>query len=204
MQPGTILIINGTSSSGKTSLVRELQKRLDAPFLDAGLDRFLWMLPHRYLDRPLWDDVLGLADAAGETGHTLISGMHHAILALALSGNNVVADHVLVEPRWVAECAHLFASQPAYLIGLNCALEVLEQRELDRKDRTLGQARKQFGLVHAHGEYDLMVDSGVYSTQECAVQICDFLASGAAPQALRALDHRLNAPAGKENPHESI
>ena len=194
MQPGTILILNGTSSSGKTSLVRELQKRLDGPFLDAGLDRFLWMLPKRYLDRPLWDDVLGLADTAGETGHTLISGMQHAILALALNGNHVLADHVLVEPGWVAECAQLYAGLPAYLIGLHCPLETLEQREKDRKDRTLGQARKQFERVHAHGIYDLSVDTGAYSTDECAAQICRFLASGVPPRAFAELNRRLLAP----------
>jgi chloramphenicol 3-O-phosphotransferase len=194
MQPGTILMINGTSSSGKTSLVRELQKRLDGPFLDAGLDRFLWMLPGRYLDRPLWDDVLGLADTAGETGHTLVSGMHHAIQALALKGNHVLADHVLVEPRWLAECAHLYANLPAYLIGLYCPLEILEQREKERKDRTLGQARKQFERVHAHGLYDLRVDTGAYSTAECAAQICSFLASGEPPHAFAELDRRLFEP----------
>ena len=52
-QFGTILLLNGTSSSGKTSLVKALQTLLPEPFLDAGLDRFLWMLPKRYLDRPL-------------------------------------------------------------------------------------------------------------------------------------------------------
>jgi chloramphenicol 3-O phosphotransferase len=191
MQPGTILICNGTSSSGKTSLVRELQKRLDNPFLDAGLDRFLWMLPKRYLDRPLWDDVLGLADQAGQTGHTLISGMHHAILALALRGNHVIADHVLVEPRWVAECAQLFAGLPAYLIGVHCALEIVEQRELARKDRTLGQARKQFERVHAHGVYDFCVDTGVHDVEACAAQICDFLATRRQPRAFEELKRKL-------------
>ena len=191
MQPGTILILNGTSSSGKTSLVRELQKRLDEPFLDAGLDRFIWMLPKRYLDRPLWDDVLGLADQAGQTGHTLISGMHHAMLGLALRGNSIVADHVLVEPRWVAECAQLFAGLPAYLVGVQCALEILEQREVARKDRTLGQARKQFERVHAHGVYDFNVDTGVHSTEACAAQICAFLAARPRPRAFEELKRKL-------------
>lgn len=69
------------------------------PFLDAGIDRFLWMLPHRYLDRRLWDEVLGRATRAGPIGHQLMSGMHHAIAALSRAGNNVIADHVLVEPQ---------------------------------------------------------------------------------------------------------
>ena len=82
MQHGTILFINGTSSSGKTSLVHALQDCLDEPFLEAGIDKFIWMLPERYLERPLWDDILGLAVKAGPPGHTLVNGMHQAIQAL--------------------------------------------------------------------------------------------------------------------------
>ena len=79
----TIIFINGTSSSGKTSLLKLLQKNLPEPYLDMGIDKFIWMLPSRYLDRPLWDDVLGKAVQAGPVGWSLFSGMHHAIAAAA-------------------------------------------------------------------------------------------------------------------------
>ena len=64
-QPGTIVILNGASSSGKTTLLKLLQERLEEPYLNAGIDKFIWMLPERWLERPLWDDVLGLATTAG-------------------------------------------------------------------------------------------------------------------------------------------
>ncbi len=79
VKPSTVIILNGASSSGKSSLLKELQNTLDEPYLNAGLDKFLWMLPSRYLDRPLWDDVLGKADHAGITGHKLIYAMHRAV-----------------------------------------------------------------------------------------------------------------------------
>lgn len=186
---GTIILLNGASSSGKTSLVRALQDALDVALLDAGIDRFLWMLPKRYLRPPLWDEVLGRATEAGATGQALISGMHHAIAALAQAGNHVVADHVLVDPRWVDECARLFRDLPAYLIGVRCPLEILEQREQQRHDRTLGQARAQFDLVHAHGVYDLEVDTSLASPEQCAQQVIERLRAGP-PQALRALASR--------------
>lgn len=176
--PGTILVLNGTSSSGKSSLLRALQDSLAEPYLEAGLDKFIWMLPRRYLDRPLWDDVLGLADQAGESGHRLVTSMHLAIAALARSGQNVLADHVLVEPAWVQHSAQVFAGLPAYLIGVHCPLEVLEQRERARRDRTLGQARAQFGRVHAHGCYDLEVDTAREDVGRCVARIKEFLASG--------------------------
>lgn len=184
--PGTLILINGASSSGKTSLVRALQAALDEPYVDAGLDRFLWMLPSRYLDRPLWDDVLGLATEAGAVGNRLVSGMHHAIVALLRTGNNVVADHVLVEPAWLDQAAALFADLPAYLAGVRCPLPVLEARERARRDRTLGQARAQHALVHAHGLYDVEVDTSLDSPEACAAQIRARIAAGP-PEAFRRL-----------------
>jgi chloramphenicol 3-O phosphotransferase len=38
---GRILLLNGTSSSGKTTLVRALQARLADPWLEIGIDRFV-------------------------------------------------------------------------------------------------------------------------------------------------------------------
>ena len=166
-----IILVNGASSSGKTSIVRALQTALPTPFLDAGLDRFLWMLPGRYLKPPLWDDVLGLATEAGKTGHRLVHGMHRAIAALSQAGNCVVADHVLVEPEWVTDCANVLADLPAWLIGVRCPLPVLVERERSRGDRTLGQAAAQHERVHAHGFYDFEVDTSTMSPEACALAI---------------------------------
>ncbi len=140
-----------------------------------GIDRFIWMLPGRYLDRPLWDDVLGKALQAGPVGWSLFSGMHHAIAAAASRGNNILADHVFVEKAWVDECAALFAEMNAYLIGLQCPLEVLEKREKDRKDRTLGQARLQYEVIHKYTQYDLELDTSKLTSEECAEQIIERL-----------------------------
>ena len=172
MGHGTIIMINGTSSSGKTSLVHALQDLLEAPYIEAGIDKFIFMMPERYLDRPLWDDVLGLATKAGQTGLTLFAGMHQAIRALSLAGVNVIADHVLVEPDWASQCARLFADLPAYLVGVQCPLDVLEARERSRKNRTLGQARAQFEIIHKYARYDVEVDTSMLSPQECARKIC--------------------------------
>jgi chloramphenicol 3-O phosphotransferase len=169
--PGTIILLNGASSSGKTSILAELQNLLIEPYLNAGLDKFIWMLPNRYLDRPLWDDVLGLADRAGVAGHILVAGMHQAIAALARCDNNVVADHVLVEKSWLRDCVLQLAGLPAFLVGIRCPLEILEQRERSRKDRTLGQARLQHEIVHAHAVYDLEVDTSLFTPRECAEKI---------------------------------
>jgi chloramphenicol 3-O phosphotransferase len=135
----------------------------------------------------LWDDVLGLASEAGAMGHRLAHGMHRSIAGLSQCGLNVLADHVLVEPGWVDDCAQAFAGLPAHLIGIRCPLDVLEQRERDRRDRTLGQARLQFERAHANGVYDFEVDTSIASVEECARRIADYLNSGAEPLAFEQL-----------------
>jgi chloramphenicol 3-O phosphotransferase len=192
MEKGTVILINGTSSSGKTSIVHALQELLAEPYLEAGIDKFIFMLPERYLERPLWDEVLGLADHAGPAGHALVAGMHQAIAALSRAGINVIADHVLVEPGWAQECARLFAELPSYLIGVQCPLDVLEGRERSRKNRTLGQARAQFEVIHKYARYDLEVDTSVLSPEEAACAIQRRLQTP--PQAFRRLQE--DAPAG--------
>lgn len=191
MNFGTVIILNGTSSSGKTSIVRALQNVLEKPFLEAGIDKFIWMLPGRYLAQPLWDDVLGRASEAGVYGHRLVLGMHRVIEALSRSGIDVIADHVLVEDRWWRDCAELFSALPAYLVGVRCPLGIVEQWEKNRLDRTWGQARVQYGVVHGLGIYDHEVDTSQFTPEECALQIKSMLDGGAPPRAFQELSRRL-------------
>jgi chloramphenicol 3-O-phosphotransferase len=44
MNPGNIVILNGTSSSGKTSIVRALQNLFDAPYLEMGIEPKLFFV----------------------------------------------------------------------------------------------------------------------------------------------------------------
>jgi chloramphenicol 3-O phosphotransferase len=122
----------------------------------------------------------------------LMSGMHRAIHALVCAGNNVLADHVLLEPVWVHECAELFADLPAWFVGIRCPLDVLEARERARSDRTVGQARAQFDAVHAHGVYDIELDTSALSPMDCAMRIRGQVLEGPVPDAFK----RLRALAG--------
>lgn len=179
MQPKLILL-NGTSSAGKSSIVKCLQAKLQNPYLDMGLDKFLYMLPDRYMKQPLWKEVWDHT-SAGEVGNRLMSGMHHSIKTMINSGNLVIADHVLIEKNWVTELAELFHDQSAYFFGIHCPLEVLEKREEDRKDRTLGSARVQFPLVHQWCEYDLSIDSSITSPEKSADMIIEFIKNKKTP-----------------------
>ena len=174
---GTIIVLNGASSAGKTSLLEALQVALPSPFLHAGLDKFLWMLPSRYRRAPLWNEVLGQATRAGAEGHRLVESMHHAMAALARSGSNVVADHVLIEPGWLPHCTEVLQGPPTLFVGVVCPLVVLEERERARKDRTLGQAKLQHDLVHRDARYDIVIDTSKLSPEHGAAAVAQHLAA---------------------------
>ncbi len=187
---GTVVLLNGTASAGKTSIAYALQEVMQEPYLEAGIDRFLGALPRRYFVRPKWDDVMGKWNQPGPLGAELIPAMHRAIGALARGGINVVADHVLVDPTWPGDCARALDGLTVYLVGVRCELRVVVERERRRGDRTLGEAATQYDLVHRHGPYDLEVDTAVMTPEECAKEIRAHLRSGHPPRALGALTGR--------------
>lgn len=172
---GTVIVLNGASSAGKTSLLNAVQATLAEPFLEAGLDKFLWMLPSRYRRAPLWDDVLGQATRGGAVGDRLVRSMHCAIAALARSGSHVVADHVFVEPAWLLHCTEVLQGLPTLFVGVICPLSTLEERERTRTDRTLGQASLQYELVHRGARYDLVIDTSKLAPEEGATLIARHL-----------------------------
>jgi chloramphenicol 3-O phosphotransferase len=66
-------------------------------------------------------------------------------------------------------------------------LAVLETRERQRADRTLGQARAQLPFVHAHGAYDFEVDTSQQTPAQAAASILEFLQRGQPPRAFQRL-----------------
>jgi chloramphenicol 3-O-phosphotransferase len=45
MNHGIIIILNGTSSSGKTGVLHALQDLLEEPYLEAGIDKLFLCFP---------------------------------------------------------------------------------------------------------------------------------------------------------------
>jgi len=87
----TIILLNGTSSAGKTSIAKALQQIMEAPYLHVPVDSFGAMAPGPdKLGEPgscLWQSVF----------NRMLSGFHHSLAALAAAGSNLIVDHVLVQ-----------------------------------------------------------------------------------------------------------
>lgn len=104
-------------------------------------------------------------------GNRFIAGMHATAAALANSGLNVIVDHVILEPGWVAEMRDLWATFDVLFVGVRCPLDVVLERERGRENRTIGQAEAQFDVVHAWTSYDIEVDTSVLTPAEAASRI---------------------------------
>ena len=183
MTAGRLIVVDGASSSGKTTLVRELQRRWDGPLVDAGLDRFLWMLPSRYLDVPLWREVYRYVPPEGpieriETGplgRRLLGAMHRSWRVLLEQGIDVVADHVVLDEGTAQDLDEVTAGSARLLLALSCPAPVLEERERSRGDRTVGQAIAQLRQLHRWLPYDLSLDSSRHDPAALAGLVLDAL-----------------------------
>ena len=177
MAGSALILLNGTSSSGKTSIAQALQEISDRPYLRFSSD-ILEEYVHRRFTDP-WEAKQAFLPA-------LLQGHFHCMGALARTGNWVVADAVLEEPVLVDEAVRALWDQRAFLVGVHCPAEELERRERQRGDRAIGMAVGQLERVHAHGVYDFAVDTSVASPLECARRIAEF-AEGASPRAFAEL-----------------
>src|SRR5690606_4329425 len=116
---------------------------------------FLCLYPERYWNPTCREDAMVLAGLVP----LAVSGFHRAVAALAEAGNRVIVDHVLQEEGWLEECVERWAGLDVLFVGVRCPVEVAERREAERGDREAGTARYQHDRVHAHGVYDVEVDT---------------------------------------------
>ena len=165
---GRVVILNGGSSSGKTTLARALQSALPDPWLLLGIDLLMWTLPPRMVGDPDGLTFEGGVITRGGAFLSLYASFRHAVAALARSGTNVLLDDVMLDGsadqrRW----DEVFSGLDVCWIGVRCAADVVAVREAQRMSRPSEIARRQAETVHQDVHYDLEVDSAAMElTQE--------------------------------------
>ncbi|MEU4412240.1 chloramphenicol phosphotransferase CPT family protein [Nocardia salmonicida] len=184
-QAGQVVLLNGVSSSGKSSIARQLLIDLERPFFHMSVDMIGAM---RSESRTHALDSAELADVLRRTR----AGFHRAVAAMASVGNDIIMDHVFSEPWRLRDCLTVMNGIDVVFVGVHCPLDELQRREEHRGDRPLGTAAEQIDAVHAHKIYDLELDTGVDTIEDCSAQIITFLARG---RKNRAFD-RLRAELG--------
>ena len=98
MENGKIILLNGTSSSGKTTIAKALQKILTEPYMLIAIDDHFNKLPEWFWTVNKQDEAL----IRQKTFSAMISGFHKTIPVLAKSGINVIVDHVFEEKEWLS------------------------------------------------------------------------------------------------------
>jgi len=192
-----LILVNGPSSAGKSTLCRALQGAIAAPYLVTGFDDFIFMSAPRYFtgaDTFAQDETNRLTELGVEMAVTskpgeplsvearfgpvfraLIDGMAPAVRALVDAGNPVIFDHVLHDRSMYDSYLAASAGLDTVTVGVTCPLDVLEARERSRGDRVQGRARGLYDVVHSFCDYDVTVDTGTATPERCVAQILDAL-----------------------------
>ena len=142
-----IILLNGTSSAGKSTLARALRRQLDPSFCYFASDQ---------LADAEFRQVELAERAAGR--ERFFDGFHRAVAGFAAAGNDLLVEHIVEEQRWADDLRRLLAPFDVFWVGLHAPLEEVERRERLRGDRTIGEGRFHM-KTHGFCRYDVAVDS---------------------------------------------
>lgn len=165
-----VIVLNGGSSSGKSSILRSLQAVLPEPWLAVAVDDFVAMLPSSLQESEAGIEIA--ADGAVSVGpafRRLEAAWMAGVAATVRAGAPVVVDDVFLsgpasQQRWQQALTGL----DVLWVGVRCDAAVAAQREAARGDRAVGMAASQAEVVHRGVTYDLEVDTTHTDPLACA------------------------------------
>ncbi len=172
------ILLNGTSSSGKTTLATALQAAMPEPTLYVSNDKFIFMAP---------DPVLKDDQARPKVLMPLLSAFHRSLPLIAGCGFPMIIDHVIERRDWMEEIANALRGFDVFFVKVECPLAELERREGTRGDRQVGFAKMQLDWVHRHGDYDEEVNTFTHTTAQNVERLKQLFYSGRAPAALERI-----------------
>ena len=166
---GRVILLNGASSAGKSTLARNLQLLLREAAMIFSMDDYLAM------SRGKHETAL---DAVRESGLPFIESFHAAIAEAARKGALVIVDHVIGESRrWIQDLLNRLDGIPRILVRVECRQDVLLERERRRTDRTPApaHAQRQHAGIHRHFPHDFSIDTSADTPRKCAMRLISLL-----------------------------
>lgn len=170
-----MIVFNGGSSSGKSSVTRALQDMLPGTWLRLGVDTLVAACPPSLLSGQgldLADDgSIGVGEAFTAVERCWMAGVARMaeVGVQILVEDNFVSGPVAQE-RWRQALEGIATGW----VGVRCDAATASRRELQRGDRIMGMAERQADAVHLGMSYDLEVDSGLATPSELAARIRDY------------------------------
>ncbi len=170
---GQVILLNGPSSAGKTTLGKALQQKLHEKY---GIHSLLLSVDHLLMATDCTEStVLSCLD---ETGLPVIETFHASIQAAARAGAFVIADHVLGEnTAWINDLYSRLEGIKMLPVQVACDIEELQRREYARKDRQAdwAHALRQAEEIHVHLPGEIVVDTTKTKPADCAGIVLDAL-----------------------------
>ena len=180
-----VIFLNGASSSGKSSIAKQLQDLSDQPYLHIGIDSIIAMMPAKVNNLTgetanagfYWREVAlnggqrGFKIQKGEVAQQLNSAYRKMLQSLLHSGIRLIIDEVIDGQSEIQIWRRLLQPYHSFYVAVDCNLAQLQRREIARGNRKLGSSCEQFYSVHQGVDYDLRVDTQAYSSSECAALI---------------------------------
>jgi chloramphenicol 3-O phosphotransferase len=170
-----VVVLNGGSSSGKSSIARALQGLLGPTWMTLGVDDLVRALPGG--DRPLGSQM---SVQVGPDGSVVVGddfrraevAWYQGLAAIGRAGTGLIIDEVFLGGRSSqARLARALEGLAVVWVGVRCSPDVAAARERRRPDRVGGMALSQAERVHEGIEYDLVVDATHVSALDCARSI---------------------------------
>jgi len=197
---GRIVILNGPSRSGKSSIVQAIQRRRDGPWMNLGMDVHISATPPAYRPgvglRPQRADGLTAdpervtLDVLEDLVPVFYAALYESIAAHARLGLDVVSDvyhhDFYTKPRGIlTDCAARLHDLPVLFVGVLCPIDVIwERREatwgqvrdaVDERTREAVELGQRAAREHS---YDIELDTSLLTPDECAEAIIERLAAG--------------------------
>lgn len=191
---GRIVVLNGPPRAGKSSIVAALQAK--GPWINFGVDVYNKAMPAQLLPG------IGLRPG-GERPDLepwlprLYGALYESLAAHSRQGLDVVADlgHHDFYSRplhLLPECARRLAGLPAILVGVTAPIETLTER---RRSNAQGGfyavdeaiVRRWQEAVHDLGIYDLMLNTGASTPEQCVEAIHVAISDPPSPSAFERL-----------------
>ena len=166
---GRVILLNGASSAGKSTLARNLQLLLKEAAMIFSMDDYLAM------SRGKHETAL---DAVRESGLPFIESFHAAIAEAVRKGALVIVDHVIGESRrWIQDLLNRLDGIPRILVRVECRQDVLLERERRRTARTPApaHAQRQHAGIHRHFPHDFSIDTSADTPRKCAMRLISLL-----------------------------
>jgi chloramphenicol 3-O-phosphotransferase len=164
---GKIILLNGVSSSGKTTLTKAIQKKAVENYWMLSNDIFAATVSEKFLETDWPEAVYQSLLLMGKTAKMLSD-----------CGENVIIDTIMRNDReydLFKDYMYLLIGYPVCTVQVTCPVVELLRREKERNNREIGTAESQLSALCLNGQYNITVDTFNQTIEQCVDTILNFV-----------------------------